>query len=193
MVRNKVYMAVLAAGASRRFGEKDKLAARFRGKPLGEHVCDNAPMDRFAKGNAVVITAIIDHPCRTAWEKAGFQLALNARADDGMGTSVALAALLAMQAKANALLIALADMPFVPRAHFEYFIAACRKPDDIIASKSGAARMPPAIFGRNRIDALTRLSGDTGARALLKDARTIECPPEWLIDIDTPEALARHS
>ncbi|MEL6540049.1 MAG: nucleotidyltransferase family protein [Pseudomonadota bacterium] len=186
-------MAVLAAGASRRFGKKDKLAVRFRGKRLGEHVCDNAPLDRIAKSCAVVITANKDHTCRAAWEKAGFQLALNARADDGMGTSVALAALLATRAKADALLIALADMPLVPRTHFEALIAACRNSDDLFASKSGATRMPPAIFGRDRISELTRLTGDSGAKSLINRAKVLDCSLAWLEDIDTPEALRRLS
>lgn len=186
-------MAVLAAGASRRFGETDKLAQRLRGKRLGEHICDQAPMDRIASNGAVVITPAEDHPCRAAWERAGFQLALNARADEGMGTSVALAALLSAHAKADALLIALADMPFVPRAHFEALIDAYRDPGDLIASSCGAVRTPPVIFGRDRINELTRLSGDNGARLLLKDAKTLECPSEWLEDIDTPEALRRLS
>ena len=186
-------MAVLAAGASRRFGENDKLAARFRGKRLGEHICDTAPLNCIAKSCAMVITANKDHACRAAWENAGFQLALNAQADEGMGTSVALAALLATHAKADALLIALGDMPLVPRVHFEALIAACRNSDDLIASKSGATRMPPAVFGRDRITQLTRLTGDSGARAFLKHAQTLDCPPEWLEDIDTPEALRRLS
>lgn len=186
-------MAVLAAGASRRFGDEDKLAARFRGKRLGEHVCGQAPMDRIMSGGAVVITARKDHPCREAWEKAGFQLALNAQADEGMGTSVALAALLAMRAKCDFLLIALADMPLVPRAHFCALVDSARTPGACLASDIGRARTPPAIFGKSHFGELAQLGEDTGARALLKQARTVPCPPQWLIDIDTPQALARYS
>lgn len=186
-------MAVLAAGASQRFGENDKLAASFRGKLLGEHVCDNAPVERLAKGGAFVITSQKDHPCRAGWEKAGFQLVLNAQAEQGMGTSVALAALLATHAKADALLIALADMPLVPRQHFSALIDSARTPSACFASDTGHARTPPAIFGKTHFAELAQLDEDTGARALLKQARTIACPPEWLEDIDTPEALARLS
>lgn len=192
LAEKRVFMAVLAAGASRRFGDKDKLAASFRGKRLGEHVCENAPMDRIAPGCAVVITSKRDTPCREAWEKAGFQLALNARADRGMGTSVALAAILAMKADCDALLIALADMPLVPARHFNALINAARTANTPVCSSNGETHMPPAIFGKKHLAGLTTLDEDTGARALLKTAKTLECPPEWLIDIDTPQALQRY-
>ena len=193
MASGRVFMAVLAAGSSQRFGEADKLAAHFRGKLLGEHVCLSAPIDRIADGCAFVITSQFDHPCAPAWRAAGFDIAINTRAAQGMGTSVAEAARLALRAECDALLIALADTPLVPREHFEALIDACPEADDLVCSFDGGVRLPPAIFGKNRIEALTSLSGDTGARALLKEARTITCPPDWLVDIDTPEALVRLS
>ena len=185
-------MAVLAAGSSRRFGDEDKLAASFRGKRLGEHVGDNAPVDRIAPGCAVVITANDHHPCREAWEQAGFRLALNARADRGMGTSVALAAILAMKADCDALLIALADMPLVPRAHFEALIEGSSTATGIVCSNDGRARLPPAVFDKDYLAKLTQLDEDVGARAILKDAQTLSCPAEWLIDIDRPKALQKY-
>lgn len=193
MAKPKVLMAVLAAGSSRRFGDEDKLAARFRGKPLGAHICDNAPVDRIAPDCAFVITSREDHPCRPAWEKAGFRIALNARADQGMGTSVALAALLAQKEGCSALLVALADMPLVPLVHLNALIDAVRTPEASVCSSDGHARMPPAIFGKKHFATLAGLAHDVGARSLLRDARKLSCAPEWLIDIDTPEAMARYA
>ena len=54
-------VALLAAGASRRFGEADKLAAEFRGRPLAEHAAKAIPVSAFAK--AWVITSRPDHSC----------------------------------------------------------------------------------------------------------------------------------
>ena len=122
-------------------------------------------------------------------------MAINASAREGMGTSVALAARLAREAECKALLIALADMPLVPVAHFQ---ALARRADEIgeraiIVSQIGEARTPPAVFGRAHFSALTDLGGDTGARRILQKGEVVPCPPEWLEDIDTPEALARLS
>ena len=188
----RVFMAVLAAGSSQRFGEADKLTQPLRGKRLGEHICHNAPIERLAPDCAFVIACAADHPCRNDWRNAGFNLAVNEQADRGMGTSVALAATLAIKARCDALLIALADMPFVPQSHLTALIDACRTHDASLCSSDGNALMPPAIFGQAHLAALTKLDEDTGARSVLKHAEALTCPPEWLIDIDTPEALERY-
>lgn len=182
-------VAVLAAGQSRRFGREDKLAARFRGRRLGELACRAlAGLDLAPRW---VIAAHADHPCAGSWQADGFTIAINPRAASGMGSSVALAATLALEAKADGLLIALADMPLVPEGHFRALVAraAAIGPAAIAASSSGDLRLPPAAFGRDRLEALAALTGDVGARALLRQAEPVECAPGLLIDIDDPQAL----
>ena len=61
----RIGVALLAAGASRRFGESDKLTAEFRGRALGEHVPLALPVERFEKAWAITSTA--DHPCEPQW------------------------------------------------------------------------------------------------------------------------------
>ncbi len=106
-----------------------------------------------------------------------------------MGTSVAAAAMMASRANFDAILVALADMPLVPRSHFSALIDAFSSPSDIIGSIGGHSRTPPVIFGSDHFAALAKLPGDTGARDMLAKGRAITCPPAWLIDIDTPEIL----
>ncbi|MEO1730389.1 MAG: nucleotidyltransferase family protein [Pseudomonadota bacterium] len=191
LAKGGIAVAVLAAGSSRRFGDADKLAARFRGKRLGEHVCAALAKGPFA--HRWVIASRADHPCHAAWGRSGFITALNARSSEGMGTSVALAANLARQARCKALLISLADTPLVPAEHFATLAAKVAKLGDggIIVSRSHDTLMPPAAFGAAHFERLAQLTGDKGARAILQEGKALACPPEWLIDIDTPEALAR--
>ena len=181
-------VAVLAAGASRRFGEDDKLAAQVKGRRLGEYAVTAIPGERFAR--RWVIAAATDHPCEAAWRRSGFGVILNPRAEQGMGTSVAAAAEAAIQHDCDALLIALADMPLVPTKHFTALVDQWDGAGDIVASRSGDAAMPPAIFGSDHLKRLARSRGDEGARRWLGEARSIRAPSDWLIDIDTPEALA---
>ena len=183
-------IAVLAAGSSRRFGDADKLGAMLRGKPLALHATDT--LRPLKADTRVVITSRLDHPSASGWERAGFSVVHNPNADEGMGTSVAVAARIARRSGADALMIALADMPLVPREHYQALADAARDggAEVLLASSGGAVPMPPAAFGRDHFDALAALSGDQGARALLRQAETIACPPAWLTDIDTPEALA---
>ncbi|WP_337661491.1 nucleotidyltransferase family protein [Erythrobacter sp. Alg231-14] len=184
-------MALLAAGASRRFGDADKLAQAFGEFRLGEHVAMAIPRARF--DCAWVITAQSDHPCMDVWQNSGFEPVINERADEGMGTSVALAMQRAQMAGLDALLIALADMPMVPKLHFDALIAAVKTPTVIAASQRGDIRLPPAMFGSFHFSALAALEGDFGARAILSRGVVVDCPPEWLIDIDTPDALKQYA
>lgn len=183
-----VAVAVLAAGQSRRFGSADKLAAELRGSMLGLHVCRTlAPLPI---AHRWVIAAGENHPCAAGWRAAGFAVAINADAASGMGSSVALAARLARQAGACALLIALADMPLVPAAFFADLLELA-EPAALFAAHNGNAPTPPALLGSDHFGQLMQASGDQGARTLLAAARCLPCDPALLVDIDDPAALAR--
>lgn len=187
----RLAVAVLAAGSSRRFGDDDKLLAPFSGRRLGEHAISAIHQADLAPAAAFVVDSQIEHPCQAAWAKAGFTTVVNLQADQGLGASVSLAATIALKSDCDALLIALADMPMVPPEHFSKLICAS-KDAEIVASAIGARKMVPAVFGHQSLDSLVMLSGDRGARDLLKDARIVDCPPEWLVDIDTPNDLHRY-
>lgn len=189
--RPRFAVAVLAAGQSRRFAPGDKLTAGFLGQQLGELACHTLAGLDFAP--RWVIAAQADHPCEPSWQADGFTIAVNPQAAAGMGTSVALAATMALAANADGLLIALADMPLVPADHFRALVtrAAATGPAAIVASAAGSVRSPPAAFGRDHLAALAAMTGDVGARALLQQAELVPCAPELLIDIDTEQALAQ--
>lgn len=180
-------VALLAAGSSKRFGKADKLAARFRGRMVAQYAALAIPVERFEK--AWVISAAPDHPCEPTWRDCGFSLLLNHDAAQGMGTSVALAARAAMEASLDGLLIALGDMPLVPRSHFEAMIKGCIGPDCLVVSALCEVRMPPAIFGSAHFARLSEATGDKGARALLGQGEIVDCPAAWLKDIDTIDDL----
>mgnify|MGYP000135558774 CR=1 FL=1 len=188
--RRNIGVALLAAGSSRRFGEADKLAVEFDGLLLGQHAAFAFPLEHVRCAWAIV--PAFGHPCEPGWRTMGFDPVVNKVAQEGMGTSVALAARLAQRERLDALTVMLADMPLVPASHYEALIAAVTAPDDIATSARHEVRMPPAVFGCAHFGTLAQLSGDKGARDVLAQGRVIECPDECLIDIDTPEALANH-
>ncbi|MBV7266365.1 nucleotidyltransferase family protein [Erythrobacter ani] len=185
-------VALLAAGSSQRFGERDKLAARFRGEMLGARSARPIPREQF--GRAWVICNALDHPCAEEWRQLDFELCRNTSASDGMGTSVACAARLAQEVRADGLLIVLADMPLIPSEHFEALIKVFRDAGRscIAASSNSTVRSPPAIFGADHFEALVASPGDGGARGMLSRGVTVDCDSEWLVDIDTPEDLSRY-
>lgn len=181
--------AILAAGQSRRFGRADKLSQQLGGVMLGHHVSGTAAL--LGCDHHVVITSETDHACEHGWSARGFDVHVNALAQRGMGTSVAMAARIAADRGVDALLICLADMPMVTVEHLAALINLFgqQSGDRVIASGNGTAALPPAIFGKRHFAELASLDGEYGAKALLAKAMMVAAPPQMLIDIDTPDDL----
>lgn len=184
MEAQDVAIVILAAGNARRFGS-DKLMAELDGLPLGMHSAG-----RVAKLNAAAHFAVCQAASEIAaqYAKLGYDIIDNHHADIGLSGSLHLAVEAASGTGAQALLIMLADMPFVQAAQIAALIAACN--DDIIASSDGKNAMPPAIFPRSSWHLLLETKGDTGARQILEHVQRLNAPAGTLRDIDTPGDLA---
>lgn len=182
-------LALLAAGQSSRFCDKDKLSALLGDKMLGLYAADAASDLPFARKLVIVSPA---HDCAPQWGALGYQMVANEAAAQGQATSVRLAAAQAIASGASALCIMLADMPFVTNGHIGRLIAAFEQEGGTrtIASARHEQPMPPAIFPSGALETLLDLTGDAGARKLLGDALLIAGSDQLLTDIDTPEDLA---
>lgn len=181
----KTAAVLLAAGLSSRFG-KSKIAALLDGVPLGLHAAHTIARLPVAARIVIISASELDWP--------GFIRVRNLAPDTGLSGSIQLGVAAARSAGAEAMLIALADMPFVPAAHFEQLLAHSAGADTRVATGNAGQAMPPALFGKAWFDALATLSGDSGAHDLLRGAMLIEATPATLIDIDSPADLkmARH-
>ncbi|MEP2101441.1 MAG: nucleotidyltransferase family protein [Parasphingorhabdus sp.] len=190
---NGIMLALLAAGQSRRFGDQDKLAALLHGKMLGLHAAEtlsNLPVD-----HRIIIASDPDHPCAAGWEKMGYHIIVNEHAAEGQSTSVRCAANSAAASGASALLICLADMPYIAPQHLQNLCQTFKDGEQskVVASSDGGKAMPPAIFPAGQITALKDLRGDQGARQLLQTAHLAAAPDGSLLDIDTPEILVAEN
>jgi molybdenum cofactor cytidylyltransferase len=178
-----IAIALLAAGQGVRFGS-DKLLAEYGGEALGLRAA----------------RTLIDVPCASHiavcrpdseltghYENLGFNVVVNDQPERGQAHSLHLAVQAAMTTDATALLVALADMPFVSTPHIMAMLAAYD--GTITASTNGETAMPPAIFPRDNWPDLLATSGDAGARTLLKQAKLVNAPEGELRDIDTPADL----
>lgn len=175
---------LLAAGASTRFGAANKLAAPLGGVPMALHAASTLSAIPFAR--RIVVCA---DPLPLDWPSLGFE-AVHIEGERRLSASIAAGIAALRVSDCTACLIALADMPFVPRAHFEALVA---RSEPVVATGAGGRAMVPALFGRESWDALASLSGDEGARTLLRDAPRVEAAADWLIDIDTAADLAAAS
>ena len=184
MQAKDVAIVLLAAGNARRFGS-DKLMADFEGAPMGARVAHELVSVAAAAHFAVCQP---DAVIAAHYARLGFDIVDNPRADLGLSGSLHLAVEAALRTDAQALLIALADMPFVQTAHIDTLIAACT--DTVVASFDGHQPMPPAIFPRSHWPDLLATAGDAGARHILAGAEKLTAPAGTLCDIDTPDDLA---
>jgi molybdenum cofactor cytidylyltransferase len=188
--RRTIVGLLLAAGASRRFGT-DKLAHAL---PHGVSVAVQAA--RHLKAEIDRVVAVVRPGAEAtarALEAEGCEVVVCARAEDGMGASLACGARAA--GEVDGYLVALADMPFVRPST----IAAVR--DALAGGVALAAPYfrtrqghPVGIAGRFR-GALESMTGDVGARRLLTAhaAELVKIPvgdPGAIRDIDTPADVA---
>lgn len=184
-VENTV-LILLAAGRSQRFGDiGSKLDQQFLGKSLGLHVAVALEAMPFQARVAVIDGGKLDY------RPYGFRQIQNERLDLGMSNSVRLGVECARELGAEAVCIALADMPRVTASHIHRMFDVTEGPESVIASSDGVEPKPPAIFGRGRFEMLLTLDGDAGARDMVKRGRHVVTNAAELIDVDTPEELER--
>jgi molybdenum cofactor cytidylyltransferase len=175
-----VALILLAAGQGTRFGG-GKLAAPLLGRPLARHAADALLAIQFGAHIAVVGP---DTPALP-----GYTTIMLDPPGAPQSRSLALGVAAARERGAQAVMIALADMPLVPVDHVRALIA--RFDGDRLASRGPAGVLPPVLFGTRHFDALGALSGDRGAGALLRDAPFLPLAAEAALDIDHADDLAR--
>jgi len=171
-----VAVALLAAGQGRRFGS-DKLLAPIDGVPMGLHIARTLDAFDFA---ARFVVCAAGSPLAAEFQQLGFSTLINENPHNGQASSLHIAIRAAENTDAQALLVVLADMPFVTPAHIQSIINCGR----LAASHDGSAAMPPALFPRASWPSLSAAQGDAGGRALLSTATLVPAPPSELRDID---------
>ena len=186
-----VFAVVLAGGGSQRFG-RSKLLEPVRGETLVRRAANLA---HEVCGDCSLLVAGHDRAAVTAaaGDAARF-IVVNDRYQEGISGSIALAAR-AVSHAADALLLLFADQPLVTAQHLQALLTAWGGADhEIVATAFSGVVGPPVLFPRGTYTALSRLSGDTGAKSILQDSRfdvrtvTFE---DAAIDIDTPADLEK--
>lgn len=175
-------LVLLAAGKSARFGGSvSKLDEPLSGLPLGLHAAVALADVPFMARVAVVSR------CRIDYAAHGFDLIENDDPAGDMASSLRIG--VAAAHGAQAVLIALADMPRVTTALVNRLLAAGEGPATVVSASDGTIPRPPALFGRAHFATLGAITGDHGARALIRSGKHVIVAPEELVDVDTPAAL----
>ncbi|WP_448502526.1 nucleotidyltransferase family protein [Sphingomonas sp.] len=176
----RVVAILLAAGSARRFGG-DKLVTMLAGQPLVHHAAATIAAIAFARRIAIVRDAC-------GWEPEAFGFERVATTGEAP-QSASLKAGLRAAADAEAVLVALGDMPLVTVAHLRALMAAYD--GRTVASACGGKAMVPAVLGSGAMARAAAIEGDRGARDFLLDGVTVAASPDMLADADTPSDVAR--
>jgi len=186
---------MLAAGRASRMGKDGphKLLAEFDGVPLARR---SAQMLLASQASPVV--AITGHR-REEIEAALSGLAISSYFNpdyaSGMASSLVRGFSAPELSSKDGVLVMLADMPGVTTAHIDLLIKAFREAGGsvVVRSVSDGKRGNPIILPRLAYDAVLRLEGDVGARALIESSGLsvidVDIGPAAHLDVDTPEAV----
>lgn len=179
---------ILAAGAARRMAPRDKLLEPVAGAPLIARVARAA----LATGAPVAVVLPPDRPGRqAALAGLALRIVVAPRAQEGMAES--LKAGLAALPAAHPVLLLLADLPEIEAADLARVLEArVQHPDAILrgAAEDGTPGHPVLFPARLR-PALMHLTGDQGARDLLRqhaaEVHLVPLPGRHAVtDLDTP-------
>lgn len=119
-------------------------------------------------------------------------IAANPRWTEGLASSLQ-TGLDRVPARTRAILVLLVDQPRVGADALRRLLAAWRRRPGVPAAARYDNRAGvPAVLPRGSWRAVRALRGDSGARALLRDARvlTLVDMPEAAVDLDTPEDVS---
>jgi molybdenum cofactor cytidylyltransferase len=185
---------LLAAGFSRRFGSADKLLQILPdGRPIALAAAENLI-------KAIPLTIAVLRPENTALanllKNAGLKIVFCDTQETEMADSLSAAVHYSAQFSESSVgfVIALADMPYIKPNTIEAIAHALNSGAAIVAPVYQGKRGHPVGFCAKFRNQLEQLTGDEGARAILKrhadQIELLECnDPGVLVDIDTPQDL----
>jgi molybdenum cofactor cytidylyltransferase len=180
----KIGAVVLAAGEGRRFGG-NKLLVTVGGEPVITRVL--RALDGIER--VVVVGAHVEELMQYLRSEV---VIYNPNYREGISTSIKLG--LRLFQDYDAVLIVLGDMPLITRETISKIINAYHEGCTAVIPTYKGLRGNPVLIHRSLFNELTRLKGDVGARELLRDRADVcyvECGPEVIMDIDTPDDLAK--
>lgn len=184
-------VVLLASGLSRRYGWRDKLLEDLGGKRLMEHAADVvAGLDALAR------VAVCPADRKEIGERliGNFVIGVNKKPKAGLGHSIAVGVDVAMKFKPDAVLICMADMPFIESWVLENVVSRLSESGaDIVHSGDSDGVRPPTAFSSACFQALLALDGDDGARQVIGkggfNVMAASIPGPLLADVDTREDL----
>ena len=188
-MNTKYGIVILAAGGSARMGRPKQLLP-FNNKSLLQNVVDAAMMVK--DSTLMVVTGAEHKTVEKELNGDNMLVTYNEEWPSGMASSIRKGVReIVAAADPRAIIISVCDQPFITNTVFEDIIAAYeQRGKGIIASQYSETLGTPALFSRKYFGMLERLTGDEGAKKIIRqgngdvDAVLFE---KGKIDIDTSD------
>lgn len=177
---------VLAAGRGTRF-EGDKVVAPLRGTAVVRHVVDR--LARAGLSPIVVVAAPGAAELRRVLEGTNAQVVENPQRDDGLSASLR-CGVASLDASVDGFVVALGDQPEIAPDLLMRLVDAWRNSNAAaVVPEYRNGRGNPVLFDDTMRPRLTRLTGDAGARELLRQMGdrvvTVRVDADAPRDVDT--------
>ncbi|MGD9116757.1 MAG: nucleotidyltransferase family protein [Dehalococcoidia bacterium] len=184
---DSVSAILLAAGQASRMGKLKQLM------PLGDSTILEQTLSHLLGSKISDIVVVLGHKAEDITKRLSgrpVKIVVNPLYRQGMATSIA-AGLKFIDSQAEAVMLVMADQPYVDSATIDRLAAAFDGNKGIVIPTYQGQRGHPLIFARNYKSQLSKLKGDVGGREIIKENQddVLEVPVDCegiLIDIDTP-------
>lgn len=165
---DRIGAVLLAAGASRRFGDENKLAAKLDGEPLVRHVA--RILSESGIGDIVVVTGHDRETVEDALDGLPLRFVHNEDWSSGMGRSIA-RGIRALRPDTPATFIVPGDMPYLTVALLEALAGRFTDAEGsaiVAPTTENGEQRNPVLWPRRWFDDLASLDGPEGGKALLR-------------------------
>ena len=190
---NKIKKIVLAAGESKRFGDKNKLSEMINNKPIINRVLDTL-IEIFDYSELIVILGHEYKLIKNLIFNKDIKILENVDYKKGIGTSIALGVNY-LDRDIDGVMIIPADMPYLNSKDLfnlekKFIELNCEK---VVMPEYNSRIGNPVILPRSYFNILKSLKDDFGARSLIKnkDIITLKTGFGTIFDIDTRDELTK--
>ena len=184
---------LLAAGCSKRYGDKNKLTENFKGKHLIQHIIHTL-LKVFDPCELLVILGHDSKVIKDLINNKDIRIVKNEKYKNGIGTSISLG-IQHLDSTVQGVMIIPADMPLISaedliKLENEFKAHNCKK---VVLPKYKYTIGNPVILPKSYFATLKNLKEDFGAKSQIKENDIVEvnCDIGTVFDIDTSKALAK--
>ena len=184
---------LLAAGCSKRYGDKNKLTENFKGKHLIQHIIHTL-LKVFDPCELLVILGHDSKVIKDLIDNTDIRIVNNKKYKNGIGTSISLG-IQHLDTTVQGVMIIPADMPLISaedliKLENEFIAHNCKK---VVLPKYKYTIGNPVILPKSYFATLKNLKEDFGAKSQIKQSDIVEvdCDIGTVFDIDTSKALAK--